>query len=278
MTPGVGDRNATTVARDDAISCAGALGRRVDDVDIDVTALAQATTTTTTTPDAASRASATDADALARPFSASSPWNTADRHERRRPALADVDRARLATDRRRRSSQRCGRRHHGATCARPAPVRQHLRVDAGDRRRGRQRRRRGAHRLPAAQLRPGRQGGAIPANPPRSGPAARVRRLVQRHRRVGRRRLRHVASPPRGNLISYQFIKRWLLDGPGFSAPATRDPIGAVGARGSGLPLFAGVIHAQRTAPGADRACPCDIRARTGAAQSSSRPPRSPTA
>jgi hypothetical protein len=46
-----------------------------------------------------------------------------------------------------------------------------------------------------------------------------------------------------GDVISYQFIKRWALDGPGFSPPATKDPVAAVGARGSGLPLFAGVIE-----------------------------------
>jgi hypothetical protein len=46
-----------------------------------------------------------------------------------------------------------------------------------------------------------------------------------------------------GDVISYQFIKRWALDGPGFSPPATKDPVAAVGARGSGLPLFAGVIQ-----------------------------------
>ncbi|MDT7753849.1 MAG: hypothetical protein QOD96_7511 [Pseudonocardiales bacterium] len=46
-----------------------------------------------------------------------------------------------------------------------------------------------------------------------------------------------------GDVISYQFIKRWRLDGPGFSAPATEAPAGAGGARGSGLPLFAGVIQ-----------------------------------
>jgi hypothetical protein len=46
-----------------------------------------------------------------------------------------------------------------------------------------------------------------------------------------------------GDVISYQFIKRWRLDGPGFSPPATEDPVTAVGARGSGLPLFAGVIQ-----------------------------------
>lgn len=42
--------------------------------------------------------------------------------------------------------------------------------------------------------------------------------------------------------ISYQFGKTWSLDGPGFSQPVGVDPERAVGARGSGLPLFAGVI------------------------------------
>lgn len=42
--------------------------------------------------------------------------------------------------------------------------------------------------------------------------------------------------------ISYQFGKAWTLDGPGFSRPVGIDPDRAVGARGSGLPLFAGVI------------------------------------
>ena len=42
--------------------------------------------------------------------------------------------------------------------------------------------------------------------------------------------------------ISYQFGKAWTLDGPGFSQPIGVDPERAVGARGSGLPLFAGVI------------------------------------
>lgn len=42
--------------------------------------------------------------------------------------------------------------------------------------------------------------------------------------------------------ISYQFGKAWTLDGPGFSRPVGIDPERAVGARGSGLPLFAGVI------------------------------------
>lgn len=42
--------------------------------------------------------------------------------------------------------------------------------------------------------------------------------------------------------ISYQFAKTWKLDGPGFSRPVSEDPTRAPGARGSGLPLFAGVI------------------------------------
>ncbi|MCB0869616.1 MAG: hypothetical protein KDB52_02185 [Solirubrobacterales bacterium] len=42
--------------------------------------------------------------------------------------------------------------------------------------------------------------------------------------------------------ISYQFGKAWTLDGPGFSNPVSIDPERAVGARGSGLPLFAGVV------------------------------------
>lgn len=42
--------------------------------------------------------------------------------------------------------------------------------------------------------------------------------------------------------ISYQFAKTWKLDGPGFSKPVSEDPQRAAGARGSGLPLFAGVI------------------------------------
>jgi hypothetical protein len=42
--------------------------------------------------------------------------------------------------------------------------------------------------------------------------------------------------------ISYQFGKAWTLDGPGFSKPVGVAPERAVGARGSGLPLFAGVI------------------------------------
>jgi hypothetical protein len=47
-----------------------------------------------------------------------------------------------------------------------------------------------------------------------------------------------------GNTISYQFAKVWKLDGPGFSKPVSEDPERAPGARGSGLPLFAGVIGA----------------------------------
>lgn len=42
--------------------------------------------------------------------------------------------------------------------------------------------------------------------------------------------------------ISYQYVKRWNLNGPGFSKPASVNAQNAVAARGSGLPLFAGVI------------------------------------
>jgi hypothetical protein len=42
--------------------------------------------------------------------------------------------------------------------------------------------------------------------------------------------------------ISYQFAKTWKLEGPGFSKPVSEDAVRAPGARGSGLPLFAGVI------------------------------------
>lgn len=42
--------------------------------------------------------------------------------------------------------------------------------------------------------------------------------------------------------ITFQFSKAWALDGPGFSKPISVAPERAVGARGSGLPLFAGVV------------------------------------
>jgi hypothetical protein len=41
---------------------------------------------------------------------------------------------------------------------------------------------------------------------------------------------------PEGNVISYQFMRQWDLNGPGFQEP------NSVSARGSGLPLFAGII------------------------------------
>ncbi|MEA2299220.1 MAG: hypothetical protein QOF77_2156 [Solirubrobacteraceae bacterium] len=47
-----------------------------------------------------------------------------------------------------------------------------------------------------------------------------------------------------GATISYQFTRRWDLNGPGFLRPAV------VGARGSGLPLFAGVIVPQEIRAG----------------------------
>jgi len=52
------------------------------------------------------------------------------------------------------------------------------------------------------------------------------------------------------NSISYQYGKAWTLDGPGFSKPIVENPDRAVGARGSGLPLFAGVIGAEEAAQG----------------------------
>jgi len=42
--------------------------------------------------------------------------------------------------------------------------------------------------------------------------------------------------------ISYQYSKAWTLNGPGFSKPVSEDPQRAPGARGSGLPLFGGLI------------------------------------
>jgi hypothetical protein len=42
--------------------------------------------------------------------------------------------------------------------------------------------------------------------------------------------------------ISYQYVKRWDLNGPGFSKPSSVNAQNATAARGSGLPLFAGVI------------------------------------
>ena len=50
--------------------------------------------------------------------------------------------------------------------------------------------------------------------------------------------------------ISYQYAKAWTLGGPGFSKPYSEDPIRAVGARGSGLPLFAGMIDPEQASRG----------------------------
>jgi hypothetical protein len=46
-----------------------------------------------------------------------------------------------------------------------------------------------------------------------------------------------------GDVISYEYIKKWDLNGPGYSRPVSDDPQHAVSARGSGLPLFAGQIQ-----------------------------------
>ncbi|MGK2956627.1 MAG: hypothetical protein ACSLFI_13290 [Solirubrobacterales bacterium] len=50
--------------------------------------------------------------------------------------------------------------------------------------------------------------------------------------------------------ISFQYSKAWTLDGPGFSNPVSVDPDRAPGARGSGLPLFAGVIGSEEASQG----------------------------
>ena len=50
--------------------------------------------------------------------------------------------------------------------------------------------------------------------------------------------------------ISYQYAKAWTLGGPGFSKPYSEDPVRAVGARGSGLPLFAGMIDPEQANKG----------------------------
>ena len=52
------------------------------------------------------------------------------------------------------------------------------------------------------------------------------------------------------NTISYQYAKAWTLGGPGFSKPYIEDPKRAVGARGSGLPLFAGMINPEQASKG----------------------------
>jgi len=47
-----------------------------------------------------------------------------------------------------------------------------------------------------------------------------------------------------GDVISYDFMRRWALNGPGYQKPAS------VSARGSGLPLFAGVLLPEEVAAG----------------------------
>ncbi|OJU85261.1 MAG: hypothetical protein BGO11_18590 [Solirubrobacterales bacterium 70-9] len=64
--------------------------------------------------------------------------------------------------------------------------------------------------------------------------------VIDRHEGVGYDFWR--ARRESGDTISYQFAKVWKLDGPGFSKPVAEEPERAAGARGSGLPLFAGVI------------------------------------
>ena len=265
-TPGVGSQSSTVPGGTNAAaSCSSSLGRRADSAVIDPVTLAEAeatpdTTTTpdttatpdtTTTPDTtatptASAATSTqlrasDENALARPFSTGSPWNTpidtlavdrrsdlwVERASRRLAVVASRNQAGVETTERRAKDLGL----YVNTCAwTPAIVGegtgQSVRIVCRQRNCG-----------PVARE---VQSLRIPDNvdplPEFDGwfsvidESAGVGYDMWRARRVG-------------NVISYQFIKRWLLDGPGFSAPATKDPIAAVGARGSGLPLFAGVIQ-----------------------------------
>jgi hypothetical protein len=47
-----------------------------------------------------------------------------------------------------------------------------------------------------------------------------------------------------GNVISYQFMRKWALNGPGYQQP------NSVSARGSGLPLFAGLLEPEEVQAG----------------------------
>jgi len=247
-TPGVGDQNATPLGTDDSASCSSSIGRRVDSVaGIDTTSLERATTAptpaTTTTPSPATGAATSLEDALARPFSTGSPWNTAvdtlpvdrrsatwiERASRRIAVTASRDEAGVGVTERRARDLRL----YINTCAwTPAIVGEGdgggetVRIVCRQRNCG----------PVARQVRTLRIPRSVDPLPEFDGwysvidESAGVGYDMWRARRVG-------------NVISYQFIKRWLLDGPGFSPPATKDPVGAVGARGSGLPLFAGVIQ-----------------------------------
>jgi len=252
-TPGVGDQNATALGRDDSASCSSSIGRRVDSViGIDTPSLEPATTapttTTTTTPSAATGAATSVEDALARPFSTGSPWNTtADTLPVDRRSATWIERAsrRIAVTASRNEegvdvTERRARdlRLYVNTCAWTPAI-----VGEGDGETVRIVCRQRNCGPVARQVRTLRIPRSVDPLPEFDGwysiidESAGVGYDMWRARRVG-------------NVISYQFIKRWLLDGPGFSPPATRDPVGAVGARGSGLPLFAGVIQAHELRQG----------------------------
>lgn len=233
--PGTGSPNAivpgapTTSPR----SCASSLGRRADSAAI--TAPPATAAATSTTP------RASDEKSLARPFAAGSPWNTpvdtlaidrrsrrwVQRASRRLAVVASRNQAGVDTTERRAKDLRL----YVNTCAwTPAIVGEGegrpVRVVCRQRNCGPVAK--AVHSLRIAD--------DVAPLPEFDGwfsvidESAGVGYDMWRARRVGA-------------VISYQFIKRWLLDGPGFSPPATRDPVGAVGARGSGLPLFAGVIQ-----------------------------------
>lgn len=46
-----------------------------------------------------------------------------------------------------------------------------------------------------------------------------------------------------GNTLSFEFVRKWALDGDGVGIPASREPNRVPSVRGSGLPLLAGLIR-----------------------------------
>jgi hypothetical protein len=270
-TPGVGGAGSTPVNAQDA-ACANASGQRTAqdsgaslDATTAVTAAtttpADATTTPTTTtpatttptesetaaPDAdtadanTTTAVAADQSVLPRPFSATSPWNTPvdsraadtrsddwiERASRRIAVVESQNRGSVSTTERTAPDLRL----YVNTCAwTPTIVSEEggetVRVVCRQRNCGPV-----AKQLTTLRVTPG-----VNPFPEFDGwysvidQASGVGYDMWRARRVG-------------DVISYQFIKRWPLNGPGFSAPAIQDATAAVGARGSGLPLFAGVIQ-----------------------------------
>ncbi len=240
-TPGVVDRDATAPAGGGAAACASSIGRRADGAaDADVSTRATDSASPTAQGDAAGT-SASDDDPSARPFSSGSPWNTQvdtlpvdprsrtwiNRASRRIAVVAGRFEPGVDTAERRARDLRL----YVNTCAwTPAIVSEGegetVRVVCRQRNCG-----------PVAnEVRTLRIPRSVDPLPEFDGWYS----VIDEDAGVGYDMWRARRA---GDVISYQFIKRWLLDGPGFSPPATKDPVGAVGARGSGLPLFAGVIR-----------------------------------